>query len=55
MRRSAILPRWAAPIRTTIVPPPLANASQSVPPSAGPRSTERVWPATTVKAVTSPR
>ena len=26
-----------------------------MPPSAGARSTDRVWPATTVKAVTSPR
>ena len=41
IKRSAIRCLWAAPIRTTIVPPTAARASQFVLPSAGAVPTER--------------
>ena len=49
--RSAIAARVATPIKTTIVPPTLATASQSVSTAAHGSS----WPVTTVNDVERPR
>ena len=51
IRRSAMAPRVATPIRITTVPPTRATASQSVSVAAQGSS----WPVTTVNEVDSPR